>query len=360
MPTLRCRSPLVGVTAAILALASIAHAEVPDLGVRQTADFSQTSGDLLVQPPDMLAGPSGGESGAGQPTASPFMDGQAANAVQDWSISLFYAYETFRGVSDGNWQNNGLNTGFNFGTRLGAFSDLTGIGFQMGGSIGIYNWSGTDYRMQNNDEAETQGFLTMGFFRKATPDSPWVAGLVFDWMINNDFSVYNESPTLNQWRYHLGYDVNDSNEIGIWGTVRGQSSTRVVPFMGLVTWQSIDQLDAFFHHKWLFGPDTSFWIGVPLGSRLQDGASLGAFIAGARGDLPLNNWASIYTVVTYLRPAVGAGPAGGEQDEWSFLVGLTIFPRKDARTPTVAGEGWGALLPVASNGTFFVDASNYY
>ena len=65
------------------------------------------------------------------------------------------------------WENNGLNTGFNFGTRLGRFSDVTGIGFQMGGSIGIYDWSGTDYRFQNMEQAETQGFLTMGFFRKA-------------------------------------------------------------------------------------------------------------------------------------------------------------------------------------------------
>ena len=69
---------------------------------------------------------------------------------------------------------------------------------------------------------------------------------------------------------------------------------------------------------------------------------------------------SLYSVVTYMRPAVGPGPVGANQDEWSFAIGLAIYPRHDARTPTVAREGWSPLLPVASNGTFFVDASNNY
>jgi hypothetical protein len=341
----------------VLALAGIARAQLPEPGAQPLADLGQSPGDFRGPPLNTGVAPA---DGGANPMGTLYSDGQPADACNDWSLSVFYAYETFRGVSDGNWQNNGLNTGFNFGTRLGRFSDATGVGFQMGGSIGIYNWSGTDYRIQNNDEAETQGFLTMGFFRKAKQESPWSAGLVFDWMLNNNFGVFNESPTLNQWRYQVGYDVNDANEIGVWGTVHGQDSTRVVPFMGSVTWRSMDQVDIFWHHKWLFGADTAFWIGAPLGNRLADGARLGSFIAGARGDLPLNNWMSIYTVVTYMRPAVGAGPAGGEQDEWSFLIGLSVFPRKDARTRTVAREGWSPLLPVASNGYFFVDSSKYY
>ena len=122
------------------------------------SDFHPQSLNTLAEPTD----------GGGYPLGTLYGNGQPSEAPNDWSISIFYAYETFRGVSDGNWENNGLNTGFNFGTRLGRFSDATGIGFQMGGSIGIYNWSGTDYRIQNMEQAETQGFLTMGFFRKAT------------------------------------------------------------------------------------------------------------------------------------------------------------------------------------------------
>jgi hypothetical protein len=348
----------MGALVAVVALVGDAAAQTLDLGPPRPADFTQVSSDFHGQSTNLLNTPS--ETGTAYPPDSSYSLAQPAELAHDWSLSVFYAYEGFRGVSDGNWENNGLNTGFNYGTRLGRFSDATGIGLQMGGSIGIYNWSGTDYRIQNNDEAQTQGFLTMGFFRKAQPESPWAAGVVFDLMLNNNFGVFNESPTLDQFRYQVGYDVNDCDEIGVWGTVRADNSTRNVPFMGRVTWQAMDQVDVFTHHKWQFGADTSFWVGAPLGNRLRDGASLGSFIAGARGDLPLSTSMSIYTVVTYMRPAVGAGPAGGQQDEWSFAVGLALFPRHDSRTPTVAREGWSPLLPVASNGTFFVDSSKYY
>ena len=260
-----------------------------------------------------------------------------------WTLSAFYGYETFRGISDGNWQNNGLLTGFNFGTRLGQFSDITGIGFQIGGSIGIYNWSGTDYRMRDNNQAETQGFFTMGFFRKASEDRPGFMGVVFDWMVNNNFSVYNETPTLNQWRYYLGLCGQRIVRDRRLGAVHGQSSTRDVGGVGPVTWKAEDQIDLFVHKKWDFGADTSVWIGAPLGNSMYDGGSLGSFIAGARGDMPLNNLMALYTLVTYMRPAVGPGPAGGEMDEWSFAIGLTVYPRCDSRTPTVAREGWAAL-----------------
>ena len=277
------RGALLGAFGATFIFAVAARADFPDAGPEQPFNTDQAAG----APGDPLPG---------FPAASgPRADDEDA---RNWSISVFYGYETFRGISDGNWQNNGLNTGFNFGTRLGQFSDWTGIGFQVGGSIGIYNWSGTDYRMVDDNEAQTQGFITTGFFRKATPELPWSAGLVFDWMINNNFGVYNESPTLNQFRYRLGYDFNDWNEFGVWGTVHGQDSTRNVAFVGPVTSHAEDQIDVFSHHKWDFGGDTSLWIGVPLGHSLEDGSSLGSFIAGARGDMPLSNLLALYAQVT--------------------------------------------------------------
>ena len=58
----------------------------------------------------------------------------------------FVSYDSFKGVADGGWQNNGVVAGFNLGTRLGVLSDMTGIGFQIGISVGVFDWSGTDYR----------------------------------------------------------------------------------------------------------------------------------------------------------------------------------------------------------------------
>src|SRR5437868_6518575 len=164
-------------------------------------------------------------------------------ACPNYGVYGFLGYDAWRGTTDGTWNNNGINTGVNFGTRLGRFSDWTGIGFQLGGSVGVYDWNGTDYRIRHMDQAETQGFVTGGFFRKANENSNWSFAVVQDWMLNNNFSVFAQNPTLGQWRGQVGYAVGAFNEFGIWGTWRGQGDTRNVPFFGSTTWRPIQQFN---------------------------------------------------------------------------------------------------------------------
>jgi hypothetical protein len=66
-------------------------------------------------------------------------------------VVAFASYESFRGVADSSWQNNGISAGLNYGTRLGRFSDWTGIGFQIGASAAAFDWAGTDYRLTHED-----------------------------------------------------------------------------------------------------------------------------------------------------------------------------------------------------------------
>src|SRR5262249_17988394 len=149
-------------------------------------------------------------------------------------------------VPDGGWQNNGIVSGVNYGTRLGWFSDWTGIGFQIGGSAAAYDWSGTDFRFQNNNMAEPQGFVTYGLFRKANETSNWSAAVVQDWMLNSNFSVWGQNPTLSQWRGQWGYALSAANEIGFWGTWRGHSDSRLVdPTVGTVSWRAVNQISLF-------------------------------------------------------------------------------------------------------------------
>jgi hypothetical protein len=137
---------------------------------------------------------------------------------QNYGIQVSVDYDAFRGVPDGSWENNGLRTGFNYATRLGSFSDATGIGMQIGGSVGVYDWAGTEYRLQNTNRAETQGFLTYGLYRKPIEGSRLVAGVVQDWSFNDTYGVYGQSPTMSQLRAQLGYAVSASNEFGVMGT----------------------------------------------------------------------------------------------------------------------------------------------
>ena len=273
-------------------------------------------------------------------------------------MSAFVGYDSWRGVTDGGWQNNGIHVGGNLGTKLGAFSDATGIGFQIGGSAGAYDWSGTDYRASGQSATEVQGFITYGFFRKATASSGWSAGVVQDWMLNDHYGFLSERPTLSQIRAQLGYALNAANEIGLWGACRVLDDTRDVSGVGPTTWRPIDQLNLYWHHKWEFaGADTTIWIGIPEQDRLGGSGSLGEYIAGASAQVPLNDWFALYTLIDYMHPSAGPGPDGSEEDEWNFAIGIAFYPGRNARSSTVAGQRWMPLMPVADNGLFLVDTN---
>jgi hypothetical protein len=274
------------------------------------------------------------------------------------ALVAFVGYDSWRGVADGSWQHNGISTGLNYGTRLGQFSELTGIGFQVGGSVGAYNWLGTNYTPTDNNAAQTQGFVTYGFFRKATENSKWSGAVVQDWMFNDNFGQYALNPTLSQWRGQIGYVTSAANEFGVWGTLRGMGDSRMVPGEGPTSFRAIDQLNFFWHHKWGFrGADTSLWVGVPQRTRLTGDASLGDYLVGVSASLPLNDRIAVYNLLTYMHPSAHPGPVGADEDAWNFTIGLAFYPARNARTNTVAGQCWTPQMPVANNGYFLVDTN---
>jgi hypothetical protein len=274
---------------------------------------------------------------------------------------IFLDYNSWRGISDGSWQNNGINTGLNFGTRLGRFSDLTDIGFQIGGSVGAYNWAGTDYRISHQNEAQPQGFVTYGLFRKANEDSNWSAAVVQDWMLNSNFGVFAQNPTLSQWRGQLGYALTANTEVGVWGTWRAHGDTRDVPGFGSTSWRPINQLNVFAHYKWgPGGPDTAIWVGRPEDDRITGNGSLGDYTVGLYGNFPISDRSTVYTLVTYMHQSASLGGLGAQEDAWNFTVGMTFYPARNARSTTVAGQCWMPALPVANNGYFLVDTNHTF
>ena len=282
-------------------------------------------------------------------------------ACPNRGMFAFLGYDSWRGISDGGWANYGIHTGVNFGSRLGAFSDWTGIGLQVGGSAGAANWAGTDYRLSRQDDAQTQGFFTYGLFRKPQGDSAWSAAVVHDWMFNDNYGLFAEDPTMGQWRAQAGYALSDRDEAGLWGTWRLQSDTLDVPFFGPTTWRAINQINTYWHHKWQAGgPDTWLWLGLPENDRLNGDGSLGDYLVGALANCPFGERIALYATVSYMHQSAAAGPAGATEDAWNLTTGLSFYPARTARTRTVAGQCWMPQLPVANNGTFLVDVSQGY
>lgn len=275
---------------------------------------------------------------------------------------LFVGYDSWKGVPDAGWQNNGISSGLNFGTRLGRISDLTGIGFQIGGSAAAYNWNGTDFRIARQDQAQPQGFITYGLFHKPNANSGWSAAVVQDWMINANYGVFAENPTLSQGRAQLGYATSAFNEFGLWGTWRMWDDQRTVAGFGNVTWRSVNQINAYWHYKWSpGGADSVVWVGVPEHDRpAPQRGSLGDYIIGISGNIPLNDRVAVYTLVTYMHASAAAGPAGFEDEAWNFTIGVALYPGRNARSSTVAGQCWMPQMPVANNGYFLVDTNRIF
>eukprot|EP00913_Durusdinium_trenchii_P028391 g26619.t1 len=331
--------------------------------------FNETGEKPVVVP--TLAGTTGCANGCDKPAgcAGKCAGGCGATAECECGccdasgkvLNILIGYDSWRGRPDGGWGNFGLHTGFNLGTSLGALSEYTGIGAQIGGTIGVYNWAGSDYRLSNQDQVTTQGFVTLGLFRNADENSHISAGIVQDWMFNETYGVFGEDVVLDQWRAMVGWSFNESDEIGVWGAWRGGTERRNVQNFGRVTWQAHNQVNVFWHHKWPGShADTWIWVGLPEQDRLNANGTLGDYIAGLYASVPLSDEFSLYTMVNYMNQSATRGAAGAKEDYWNFYVGIAFSPWSSTRTNDVRGRRYAPRLPIANNGLFLVDTTHNY
>jgi hypothetical protein len=297
------------------------------------------------------------------PDQAPRADGlnrALCNQCPDWDLITFVGYDAFRSIVDDSWENNGIHVGANLGTRLGPFSDATGVGFQIGGSFGVYDWSGSDSRPTDRSAPQQQSFITYGLFRKPQQGSPWSAAISQDWMLNDNYGIFSTSPTVSQLRGEVSYAYDNCNELGVWGTAAVVSDHRDVSGVGATTWRPIDQINVYWHHKWEWkGADTSIWLGLPVEDHIGGEGNIGEWFAGAAANVPLNDRVALYTLVTYMRPTADNGAAAAETDSWNFTVGVSFSFTGSARSDTVAGRSWTPLLPVANNGYFLVNTNQH-
>jgi hypothetical protein len=287
---------------------------------------------------------------------------------------LFSGVDSFRGITNGSYPgNNGAVNGLNLG---GALVEDYGIGWQVGGSYGVYNFSGRTSPGSEIGNSTLQGFFTTGLFQRANTNHRWSWGLVHDWMFSNNFGAFGNSPTLSQWRGQVAWALSAKNEVGMWATVQDRRVTRASGAIGTpVSYQAIDQGNLFWHHKFVTnGADSWTYIGIPLDKRLAtpansagfpvggSGGSLGSFIVGTNLLMPINDRISGYADIMYMRPSAAEGMnAGGAyaatQEFWNVSVGMAFYPGRAARSQTVAGRQWMPYMPVANNSSFLVDAS---
>lgn len=327
----------------------------PENLLQTSFDQSQPSGATgngFIQVQDIFPFLSGDASLDGQ---------QPVSSIEPPGALVTLDYDAYRGLPDGGWENNGIRIGFNRAIPLGVISEISDIAFQMGASIGVYDWGGTDYRMHGQEDAQTQGFFTYGLYHRPTESSRLVGGLVQDWMFARTYGVFGTGVTMSQLRGQLGYALNASNEFGVWSTVHVLDSTQQIAGFGSTTYQPLDQVSGYWHHKWMaFGPDSWLSVGAPMHGRLTGDGTLGDYLVSAGATCPFSDTVSFMASVTYLHQTGSPGPTAAPDEAWNFSVGLCVYPRRNGRSQTVAGQRWMPLMPVANNGTFLVDTNHWY
>jgi hypothetical protein len=266
-------------------------------------------------------------------------------------------FESFRGVSDDDYQDNfGFVTGLN-----GAFPlvSAAGVGLQIGATYGMYDWDG---RSSSNIEAQmqTQTFITTGIFRKASGGRRLSFGVVYDWMINTNWGVDATSPVLGQWRGQVEYALSNCNAVGFWGALRDHSHEQDIAFFeipGVLTTRPIDQINFFWHHKFVHGADARVWFGCAENDRLDidEGGSLGAWIFGMDIQVPISPRLALYANMQYMHPSAAAGDNAAIENSTDIGFGIMWYPGGNSKSRNLNGGCWMPYLPVANNSSFLVD-----
>ena len=267
---------------------------------------------------------------------------------------LWSGYDSWRGVSEaGTQNNNGSSSGMNVGGPV-PFLEEYGIGAQIGGSYGTYDYMGRT--LEETNRVQQQFFVTTGLFRRADEELPISASFAYDFMINDNFGTYADEPFLGQWRAQAGLALNENNEIGIWGTWVGRTDTSNPAAFGPTTYRPVSHIDLYLHHKFAcLGADTWAWVGIPDRARGNGNGSLGEFIVGTAATVPLNDCMGLYFNMAYMKPSASMSPAGASEEGFNLSAGFAFYPGRTARSPHVGGHKWMPLLPVANNGSFWVD-----
>jgi hypothetical protein len=264
----------------------------------------------------------------------------------------FAGLDSFKGISDAF-----LNS--NFGVVGGVNSAIplmeSGISWQLGMSYGIYDVDGR-VTLENAAQTQQQAFITTGFFHKAHDDQRLSYGIVYDWMLNNNWGILGTDPTMGQWRGQIEYALSSCNSVGVWGTARDLGArTYAEGGTLLVENRAMSQVNMFWHHKFATGADSWLFVGLPERDRLNGDGSLGDWTIGANVQVPLSESLALYANGSYFRPSQAAGVEAQVENGYDVGMGVVWYFGRHAVSHSLNGACGLPYMSVANNTSFLVD-----
>jgi hypothetical protein len=256
-------------------------------------------------------------------------------------------------LPDGSWP--GSVGGFaSLNLAIAIPKDKYGIGGQIGGSYGLYDWDDRGSNTTGNTKAlQQQAFLTVGLFRRTPDCSGLNAGLVYDVMFNKQFGVFALNPIVGQLRGQVGYLIKGGNEIGVWATVDTQTAHKEAEALS-IKFRAICQANLFWTHYFKNTAQATIWAGTPYrrGLLYTEGRP-GRYLIGANFRAPLTRSWSVVGHGMYM----GAHPGTPEQKAQNYAANVCF-----GLNYSFGGCEAGArpYLALADNSNFIVDTNTNF
>ncbi len=287
----------------------------------------------------------------------------------------WFGVELFAGI-DNNEGVHQVSREADFGGAVGANLGFAiapdfGIGGQIGGSWGVYDWGGRLYDEQGDEaSAQQQGFLTVGLFRETIGDSRWSLGLAHDWLITDNFGNHGLDPTLGQWRGQVEYAINPCNEIGMQFVRRDRGDSLSFAEFGGPTaenFRAISHTDLYWHHAMHNGTHMRLWVGLPdqedrlPGNQAGETNTVIDTLFGASIQTPITHKLDVFARFQYGSASANSGNNVGNADDASNVaIGLVYYPGRSSRQYGVTRNCWMPYMPMANNSNFLVDRGFTY
>ena len=331
---------------------------------QQILPVQQTDAPTPPPPPESAAMPSAAPAApcGGCGTCETCRASHGCGRICD-NLILFGAADGWKGPIDDDWNN---NFGFRFGANLGLpLWQEKGLGFQFGTSYGLYDFHGRG--AGENSSIEEQWFITTGLFHRCNFGESqggdrisW--GAVYDHMITDNSGEQAWEVDLGQFRGQIGYALDPTNEVGLWGAFNPGTDDDLDDNDGGPTpddtIRPLDQISLFWRHTWCSAADTMLYIGLA--------EDPGEFVFGARGQVPLSPSCALFGGFHYILPSTAGGGFHAGRDDvfaeefWNVSVGVAFYPGAKAGSRSVCDHRWLPLLPVADNGSFVIEAHPGY
>lgn len=247
--------------------------------------------------------------------------------------------EVFVGVQGfTNWANQstgsfGFHQGVNWGVpiRIGYWQE---IGYQLGFRAVQSNLGGSAL----TDEARSQVFATMGFFRRVDWGLQW--GVVVDYQHDG----WYHSADLAQVRGEIGWVNRRAGEIGFW-FASAVNEDELLLGQNRVLLEATDIYAAYWRFKF---PETCNATG-----RLFAGVTAAEEgVLGADFETPINSYLALRGGFTYLIPDETLDEFRVHEESWNVAFSLVWRPGRNVHD---CGNYYRPLLPVADNGSFIID-----